>query len=154
MLKVSVFNEVAWLCPIPTVVYKPLLTHMLSPYVPVADAFSLHLYIVRDARISALNMAHMHCFGPTNVLSFPAQQHMQNKQAPTAVTAQYCPDILALSVDTLQRECLLYGQETLEHTVRLLAHGLGHILGYDHGEEMFALCTEMEQLGQEFLAQI
>ena len=43
---------------------------------------------------------------------------------------------LLLSVDTLRREAFLYGQDETEHCVRLLAHGLAHIAGYDHGPEM------------------
>ncbi len=43
---------------------------------------------------------------------------------------------LVLSLDTWRRECLLYGQEPVEHALRLLAHGLGHLAGYDHGPEM------------------
>ena len=40
------------------------------------------------------------------------------------------------SLDTLRRECLLYGQEPAEHALRLLAHGMAHLCGLDHGEQM------------------
>ncbi|MDR2488996.1 MAG: rRNA maturation RNAse YbeY, partial [Desulfovibrio sp.] len=52
---------------------------------------------------------------------------------------------LALSVDTLLRECFLYGQNTDEHCIRLLAHGLSHLMGMDHGPEMDSLADRLAQ---------
>lgn len=49
---------------------------------------------------------------------------------------------VALSIDTLVREAGLYGQPVFEHFVRLLAHALLHLAGYDHGEKMYALTDE------------
>ncbi|MDL2307385.1 rRNA maturation RNAse YbeY [Desulfovibrio sp. OttesenSCG-928-C06] len=43
---------------------------------------------------------------------------------------------LALAPDTMRREAVLYGQELGAHTLRLLAHGFAHLLGYEHGEAM------------------
>ena len=62
----------------------------------------------------------------TTVLSFPGDESL--------------PGVMLLSLDTLNRECLLYGQDPAEHLLRLLAHSVGHLAGYDHGEEMDALC--------------
>lgn len=58
---------------------------------------------------------------------------------------------LVFSVDTLHRETLLYGQDTEEHCLRLLAHGLGHLAGYDHGPEMDELCSEMLSAAEAWL---
>ena len=63
------------------------------------------------------------------MLSFPAED------------ADWLGD-LVLSVDTLAREAFLYNQDRREYTVRLLAHGLLHLMGHDHGPEMDAL-TEL-----------
>ena len=52
---------------------------------------------------------------------------------------------LILSVDTLERECVLYGQKPHRHATHLLAHGLAHLLGYDHGEEMQQLTELLER---------
>lgn len=52
---------------------------------------------------------------------------------------------LVLSVDTLERECILYGQNPHKHAIHLLAHGLAHLLGYDHGEEMQQLTELLER---------
>lgn len=58
---------------------------------------------------------------------------------------------LVFSVDTLHRETLLYGQDPEEHCLRLLAHGLGHLAGYDHGPEMDELCSEMLSAAEAWL---
>lgn len=52
--------------------------------------------------------------------------------------------ILALSINTLERETQLFGQKIHEHIVRLLAHGLVHLLGFDHGNDMQELTDLLE----------
>lgn len=95
----------------------------------IGDAeFSLKL--VNDKGIALLNEEFLGCSGPTNVLSFPARS--EGEEGP------YIGEI-ALSVDTLAREVRLYGQDEREHLVRLLAHAVLHLAGYDHGEEMEGL---------------
>lgn len=49
---------------------------------------------------------------------------------------------LALSCETMQRECFLYGQSPPEHTLNLLAHGLAHLFGYEHGQDMYDLSEQ------------
>ncbi len=150
-MEISVYNECTWHCPLPKSELIGMLTAMYAPYVHAeGDAPSLLVHVVHDAHISMLNSKHMACAGPTNILSFPGEQGgVQLHRGQTPVQ----PHILVLSVDTFRRECLLYGQEPLEHLIRLLAHGLGHVLGYDHSEEMFALCECMEAAGQDFATQ-
>ena len=64
--------------------------------------------------------------------------------APPPPVAPRALGSLALSMDTLERECFLYGQEPLKHCIRLLAHGLAHLLGHDHGPAMSELAERME----------
>ncbi len=94
----------------------------------------VELYLVTDAAMARANMRHMGCTGPTNVLSFPGGDAM--------------PGTLLLSLDTLDRECLLYGQEPSEHLLRLLAHGMGHLAGLDHGPGMDALCAALTEAAE------
>ncbi len=146
-MQITVINEAGWLCPFPKSVLAALL---LAMYPCEQDSqVPLILHVVRDARVAKLNTQHMRAHGPTNILSFPGTHAGSANSLQALSTA---PHILVLSVDTLQRECVLYGQDFLEHTVRLLAHGLGHVLGYDHGEEMYALCQEMEYDGLAFIS--
>lgn len=90
---------------------------------------SLTIKLVDDREIARLNREFLGCTGPTNVLSFPAEDGGE-------------PDDLgelALSVDTLVRETDLYGQTPVAHLTRLLTHGILHLAGLDHGDEMYDL---------------
>ena len=116
------------------------------------------LRLVDDAEMAAINAEHRGLRGPTNILSFPADDGLADDgpvsggSAPEEALAGAAGDAeagspdgtifigdLVLSVDTLAREAFLYGQDPVEHTARLLAHGLLHLAGFDHGEEMDAL---------------
>ncbi len=84
------------------------------------------LTLVDDAGIAALNARHLGRTGPTNILSFPEA----DPEHPGELGELY------LSVETLAREAFLYGQQPCSHLARLLAHGLLHLAGHDHGPEM------------------
>ena len=103
-----------------------------------AAVAEVHLHLVDDACIRQANRRFLDCNGPTNVLSFPGGKDL--------------PGILMLSLDTLARECLLYGQDATEHCLRLLAHGMGHLAGMDHGEAMDALCETCVDAARKALA--
>lgn len=100
----------------------------------------ISLQLVDDAIIAKLNAEFLGCTGPTNVLSFPAQEVEEAGSVADEEDGDgpYLGEI-ALSVDTLAREVRLYGQDEREHLVRLLAHAMLHLAGYDHGEEMDSL---------------
>jgi probable rRNA maturation factor len=107
------------------------------------DGAALELTLVDDREIALLNSEFMGCPGPTNILSFPASERSESDFGPDpgpdpGAMTEYLGE-LALSVDTLAREAHLYGQPPLVHLARLLAHGILHLAGHDHGEEMDAL---------------
>lgn len=129
-------HEGGWLLPLPASALRTALQAMLEAAEEGGRPVELH--VLRDGEMAVENAQHMGCPGPTNILSFPAC----NEGGMTQLAA-LLPDTLLLSVDTLHRECLLYGQEPAGHTLRLLAHGLGHVLGNDHGPDMDALCARM-----------
>ena len=93
------------------------------------DDWDISLRIVDDREMAELNQSFMGCLGPTNVLSFPGGDE------------SWLGD-LVLSAETLARESWLYNQDTHEYTVRLLAHGVLHLMGHGHGPEMESL-TEL-----------
>ena len=109
------------------------------------DSFSIKL--VDDREIAQLNKEYLGCTGPTNILSFPAGDSSETELPEGALdneseSAQDVPAFLgelALSVDALSREAELYGQPPVAHLARLLAHGILHLAGYDHGDEMYDL---------------
>ena len=88
------------------------------------------LIVAGDGDIADVNARNLGCTGPTNILSFPGE----GRELGT----------LFLSADTLEREAVLYGQDVRAHAVRLLAHGMGHIMGFDHSPEMDELCAFLE----------
>lgn len=97
------------------------------------------LKLVDDAEIARLNAQFMGCVGPTNVLSFPAGDPESDEKAARQDDAADHLGEIALSVDTLARESVLYGQSPGDHLVRLLSHAVLHLAGFDHGEAMDAL---------------
>lgn len=103
------------------------------------DGAALELTLVDDREIARLNREFMGCPGPTNILSFPASERSEPDIGPDSGNAAEYLGELALSVDTLAREAHLYGQPPLVHLARLLAHGILHLAGHDHGEAMDAL---------------
>ena len=111
----------------------------------------VELVCVRDAAMAGLNEECMRCPGPTNILAFPARNPagvpengmVENPAALLMKEESPLLGSLVLSIDTLRREARLYGQESTAYCRRLLAHGLAHVLGYDHGPEMDAVCLRM-----------
>jgi probable rRNA maturation factor len=111
----------------------PILEKIMS-FLGLAEK-DIEVELIDDRTIEELNKKFLGCVGPTNVLSFPAED-------------KHSPDFLGqlvLSVDTLSREIFLYGQEGTEHLVRLLAHGILHLAGFEHGmlmDDMTEACIE------------
>lgn len=98
------------------------IAEMMHEELSLVDGFDLRL--VEDREMAELNSQFLGLPGPTNVLSFPAEteaRHMGH---------------IAICADAVLREARLYGQDPHEHFLRLLAHGLLHLAGFEHGEEM------------------
>lgn len=84
------------------------------------------LLLTDDLEIAELNLSFLGLNGPTNVLSFEDEEGESLGS-------------IVISVDAVERESMLYGQNPLEHFARLLAHGLLHLSGMEHGDEMYEL---------------
>ena len=121
----SRYAAAAWLLPLDKRELMAALAAMLAAcgkvQVPCPPP-AVELHLLDDASIGVANRRCLGCTGPTNVLSFPGGCDS--------------PGTLLFSLDTLRRECLLYGQEPAEHALRLLAHGMAHLCGLDHSEQM------------------
>lgn len=115
-----------------------------SPAAPVAP-IAVELLVLSDAAMARLNQEAMGLPGPTNVLSFPAGT--PHSLPPQATAAAPLLGSLALGVHTLRREAFLYGQPLAEHCLRLLAHGMAHLAGFDHGPEMDECAAALEEAG-------
>jgi probable rRNA maturation factor len=78
-----------------------------------------------DASIHALNRAHREKDRPTDVLSFPLDDR----------TPKTMPRLLGdvvISLDTAARQARARKRELIAEVRFLLAHGILHLVGYDH----------------------
>ncbi|MBW4573768.1 MAG: rRNA maturation RNase YbeY [Aphanothece sp. CMT-3BRIN-NPC111] len=114
----------------------------LSPDLPPADAYELSLRLTNDAEIQALNAQYRHQNQPTDVLAFAALE-VDCPQPPIEFLASlplYLGDIV-ISVDTAYRQAQQQGHSLQTELAWLAAHGLLHLLGWDHPDE--ASLTQM-----------
>jgi probable rRNA maturation factor len=108
---------------------------ILHPNMPPALNYELTLRLTDDAEIQALNDQYRHQNKPTDVLAFAALE----VDCPQPVEMQsllplYLGDIV-ISVDTAQRQAQQHGHTLQTELVWLAAHGLLHLLGWDHPDE-------------------
>lgn len=89
----------------------------------------LSILITTDEEIRELNKAYRGKDEPTDVLSFPIGEKVGDRLI--------LGDVV-ISLDTANRQAIEWGCDLEEEVERLLAHGIIHLLGYDHelgGEE-------------------
>ena len=108
----------------------------------------LSILLTDDARMRELNREWRGVDKPTNVLSFPSGT-LATELPPDA--AWLLGDV-AVALETVVAEALVYGKTTRDHLGHLLVHGILHLLGHDHEVEDEA--RRMEQLEIELLAQL
>ena len=99
----------------------------------------LTVLLTDDATVADLNQRFRDKAGPTNVLSFPAAANPEN----------HLGDI-ALAYGVCAREAAEQGKPLAHHLQHLVAHGVLHLVGYDHQTETEA--EEMEALERRILA--
>ena len=91
------------------------------------------ILLADDARVAALNAEFRGKDAPTNVLSFPA-----------SARAAALGDI-ALAFGVCVREAAEQGKSLAHHLQHLTAHGVLHLLGYDHESEAEAEAMEAKE---------
>jgi probable rRNA maturation factor len=94
-----------------------------------------------DAAVQDLNARFRQQDKPTNVLSFP-----------TAANPEHHLGDIALAYGTCAREAHEQKKTLGDHLQHLVAHGVLHLLGYDHMTD--AEAEEMEGLEREVLASL
>jgi probable rRNA maturation factor len=110
----------------------------------------LSLLLTNDLEIQTLNATYRNKNKPTNVLSFP----LHDPEILDTITSASYPIMLgdiALSLETIQKESTEKAS-FLHHVSHLLTHGMLHLMGYDHEEDLEA--EEMEALEIEILQQM
>ena len=83
--------------------------------------------LVSDAEIARLNQKFRRKRGPTDVLSFPAQERKKAESD----GARFLGDV-AIAPETARRYAVRNGRKPKDELRILILHGVLHLLGYDH----------------------
>ncbi|MEM8569312.1 MAG: rRNA maturation RNase YbeY [Pseudomonadota bacterium] len=108
--------------------------------------FEVSLLACDDARISALNAEFRGVKKPTNVLAWPSG----NLEARDAGEERVFLGDIAMAFETCAAEAEAAQLALVDHTAHLFAHGMLHLLGFDHQETEDA--EEMERFEIKVLA--
>jgi probable rRNA maturation factor len=104
---------------------------------------SLTVCLVTNAEIAKWNRAYRHKQGPTDVLSFPAEDEpppRATRKSPLRISRtapsmpashRYLGDI-AIAPAVARRNALRFGRTFPQEMRILILHGMLHLLGYDH----------------------
>ncbi len=121
----------------------------------LSQDFEISLLGCDDARICELNGSFRDKPTPTNVLSWPSGE----RAAPNDGGTPVAPDLgdpelgdIAIAYDTCAREADAQDKPLERHVTHLIAHGVLHLLGYDHERAQDAAL--MEGLETQILAKL
>lgn len=112
----------------------------------------LSIALVDDPTIHALNRDYRRKDKPTDVLAFPLLAEGASRRGGRARPKAHVTGLLGdviLSIETARRQARSHRRPLLRELTMLLAHGLLHLLGYDHHtdaeeREMTARTRELE----------
>jgi len=104
---------------------------LLADELPPATVYEVTLQFTDDREVRELNAAYRQQDRPTDVLSFAAI----DADLPTSPDLPLCLGDITISVETAQRQATERGHTLTEELVWLAAHGLLHLLGWDHPDE-------------------
>jgi probable rRNA maturation factor len=100
----------------------------------------LSLLLTDDTEIRQLNKQYRKLDLSTDVLSFASQE------AKNFVCPQYMLGDVIISVTTARRQAQELGVSLEDEILRLLIHGILHLLGYDHEKVSSKKIKEMQDL--------
>ena len=118
-----------------------LVDSIVARELPGVTDYVVSLHLVGDASIRALNAEHRQKDSATDVLSFPLH-------APGFVLPPGAPVHLGDVVVSYPRaveQAAEYGHSVEREVAYLVAHGVLHVLGYDHEEEAERLIMRQKE---------
>jgi probable rRNA maturation factor len=127
---------------------RPLVERIIARHFPSGGEFIISLHLVDDETIRGLNAEHRGKDAHTDVLSFP----LQDPNAGPFVIPPGQPANLGdvvVSLPRAEEQAHEYGHSVARELGYLVAHGVLHVLGYDHEEESDRV--RMRQLEEEAL---
>ena len=98
----------------------------------------INLRLLNDKEMRKLNMQFRQKDKTTNVLSFPNDD--------ISVTQTKNIGDIAISVEYVKAEAKKEGKNFDDHIIHMLAHGVYHILGYDHENNENAMIMENKEI--------
>ena len=98
----------------------------------------INLRLLNDKQMKKLNMQFRQKDKTTNVLSFPNDD--------ISVTQTKNIGDIAISVEYVKAEAKKEGKTFDDHIIHMLAHGVYHILGYDHENNENAVIMENKEI--------
>ena len=108
---------------------------IFNTFFKISNNFSFNLNSVSKDEISSLNFEYFNKKGPTDVLSFPLFsgieeiQQSNQKNEDTLGDMFFCRPIL-------KKNAAVYHKSLTEELQLVLVHGLLHLVGYSHTEEI------------------
>lgn len=107
----------------------------LAPQISPINAYEVSLRLTDDAEIQQLNADYRQQSKPTDVLSFAAlDADLPGMEDLSQQQPFYLGDIV-VSVETAARQALMHQHSLAQEVAWLAAHGLLHLLGWDHPDE-------------------
>ena len=134
-------EDAAWSKALPDVESLAVAAAIAALELAEIDGDGVVVLLTGDEEVAALNADFRGKAGPTNVLSFPAAPNLED----------HLGDI-ALAYGVCAREAGEQGKTLAHHLQHLVAHGVLHLVGYDHQTDSEA--EEMEALERRILARL
>jgi probable rRNA maturation factor len=120
---------------------------ILNDYLPTALSYEVSLRLTTDREIQTLNSQYREQDKPTDVLAFASlEANLPQSEEMLMSMPLYLGDII-VSVDTAQRQAQQQEHSLSTELAWLTAHGLLHLLGWDHPDEE----SLMEMLQQQII---
>lgn len=110
------------------------------------SGFDVGLLLTTNKSIRVYNREFRNKDKPTDILSFPFHTELKAREKITAASDEEknLGDII-ISLEYVQKKAVDFDRSFDEHLIALLAHGIAHLLNYDHHtDEEFAAMHKVE----------
>lgn len=109
----------------------------------------LSILLTDDKEIQELNLAWRGKDKPTDVLSFPSLEGRGRNDPPPVSLGD-----IVISLETARRQAPRYSASFSAEILRLMIHGILHLLGYDHVKVPPARARQMRRLENKLLSSL
>lgn len=93
---------------------------------------TIEVSFVRDAAMKRLNARTRNKDSATDVLSFPYVEGKNGRVVIPSWQAEQPLGSIVISIDTAKRQAKTFEHSVRDEVVRLLVHGVCHVVGFDH----------------------